>query len=123
MVAILSQPYNQVVNKHVESTLVPRLDEGSIPSSSTELFTIACNSTILQAILFCAIQNYIQNNKQTPKTYKSKKARTRCRAVRMSVQLEYTSQMWCKDSYFYNHDKGTMTSSSHESFTVISNGV
>lgn len=28
-------PYNFIEDKHVESSLVPRLDEGSIPSSST----------------------------------------------------------------------------------------
>ena len=35
MVSCLSLPYNQVETKHVESTLVPRLDEGSSPSNST----------------------------------------------------------------------------------------
>ena len=31
-------PYNQNEDKHVESKLLPRLDEGSTPSSSTEYY-------------------------------------------------------------------------------------
>lgn len=35
MASVLSVPDNQSEDKHVESSLVPRLDEGSNPSSST----------------------------------------------------------------------------------------
>lgn len=36
MASVLSVPDNQSEDKHVESSLVPRLDEGSNPSSSTK---------------------------------------------------------------------------------------
>ena len=41
---VLQRHENQVKDKHVESTLVPRLDEGSIPSSSTRKADMACET-------------------------------------------------------------------------------
>jgi len=38
VVSCLSPLENQVETKHVESSLVPRLDEGSSPSSSTKVW-------------------------------------------------------------------------------------
>ena len=45
MVLILPAHENQVGNKHVESTLVPRLDEGSSPSISTMCYRTFSDKT------------------------------------------------------------------------------
>ena len=41
MASVLLQHENLGEDKHVESILVPRLDEGSIPSSSTGALNLA----------------------------------------------------------------------------------
>ena len=45
MASVLSVPDNQSEDKHVESSLVPRLDEGSNPSSSTMYFRTKSDKT------------------------------------------------------------------------------
>lgn len=49
MASVLSVPDNQSEDKHVESSLVPRLDEGSNPSSSTKTLKINIFSVLQQS--------------------------------------------------------------------------
>ncbi len=56
MVWVLAAPDNEGQNKHVESTDVPCLDEGSNPSSSTNRIRRVSDKEAATRLLFCYIQ-------------------------------------------------------------------
>lgn len=51
MALVLLRDENEGRDKHVESTLFPRLDEGSIPSSSTKKLTLGSKFFLFKANL------------------------------------------------------------------------
>lgn len=53
----MSVPDNQSEDKHVESSLVPRLDEGSNPSSSTDKKTQESHRRLLRFFVSCLEKN------------------------------------------------------------------
>ena len=61
MALVLLRDENEGRDKHVESTLFPRLDEGSIPSSSTKKGDDFCH------LLFCVAYPFVHGTGLAPR--------------------------------------------------------